>query len=148
MYRHKQEMHELVRKFKCNWCEKSYKRKEHYVFHAKNHHPVEFEKSRHKGKVYLSKYSCNQCDYQTFLLAVKINLILEGPININSSPDCYICIAFSIDTHTSYPQSHIAILQYGHIAKFRSYGHISYMIIWFQIWSICVSVKKANCRRI
>ena len=65
MYRHNKEIHELVRKFKCNWCEKCYKRREHYVFHAKNHHPVEFEKSRPEGKVYLSKYSCSQCDYQT-----------------------------------------------------------------------------------
>ena len=32
----------------------------------------------------------------------------------SSSPDCYICIALSIDTHMSYSESHITIWLYGH----------------------------------
>ena len=59
----------------------------------------------------------------------------EGPINVIHLPDCYIFIVFWLNTHITYPQSHISI--------FWSYGHISYTTIWFQIWSIWVSVKKA-----
>ena len=35
-------------------------------------------------------------------------------------PDCYIFIAFLIDTHIGHIQSHIAIWQYGHILSIKS----------------------------
>jgi hypothetical protein len=53
------------------------------------------------------------------------HLSQDGQINLIPSPDYYICIALSIDTHIDQHRSHIAIWPYGHMAKIWSYGHMT-----------------------
>ena len=48
----------------------------------------------------------------------------ERPINSITSPASYDFIAFSKDTHISYPDGHIGIWAYGNIAIFWPYGQI------------------------
>ena len=49
----------------------------------------------------------------------------DGQINLIPSPDCYIFIALSIDTHIDQHRSHIAIWPNGHMGKIWPYGHMT-----------------------
>ena len=51
----------------------------------------------------------------------------EGRINLIPSPECFIFIAVSGDTHIEAILGHMAIWLYGHMAEIWSYGHIA---IW------------------
>ena len=57
----------------------------------------------------------------------------DGPINLIPSPDCYICIALSIDSHIGYPGRHISIWSYGHMAIFCPYDHLAIWLYGFYV---------------